>query len=332
MFEKSLFRSVAALAAVALLVSTAHAVTIKTVPVGNPGNLDDTHGDGYGSVAYPYRIGKYEVTAGQYTEFLNAVAADDTYGLYNGNMWSSDFGCKIVQSGSPGDYSYTVAADRENRPVNYVSWGDAARFANWLHNGQLTGAQDDDTTEDGAYLLNGATSRSALMAVTRRSDAAWFLPTENEWYKAAYYDGARSVYYDYPMGTDDEPDNGNPGGDTGNTATYFDGDYTVSSLDYTTPVGQFGLSNSPYGTFDQGGNLWEWNESVIIAGSTRGLRGGCRYDYSDKLSASYRSGGNGPTSELSSIGFRVASVPEPDSITLLVCGLVAGWIWCRRRR
>jgi len=328
MFEKSLFRS---LAAAALLVSAAGGATIETVPVGNPGNLDDTHGDGYGGVAEPYRIGKYEVTAGQYAEFLNAVAVEDTYGLYSTNMESSDYGCKIVRSGSPGNYSYAVAADRRDRPVNYVSWGNAARFANWLHNGRPTGAQDNSTTEDGAYLLNGATSRVALMAVTRRSDATWFLPTEDQWYKAAYYDGARSVYYDYPTGTDDEPDNGNPDGDTGNTATFFDGDYTVSSLEYTTPVGHFGLSGSPYGTFDQGGNLWEWNESVIATGSTRGLRGGCRYDYSDKLSAAYRSGGNGPTSELSSIGFRVASVPEPGSLTLMGCGLVAGSIWWGRR-
>ena len=45
-------------------------MTIKTVTVGNSGNADDTHGDGYGGVDYEYRIGKYEVTNAQYTEFL----------------------------------------------------------------------------------------------------------------------------------------------------------------------------------------------------------------------------------------------------------------------
>ena len=92
---------------------------IDLVPVGNAGNdPDDT---GYGSVGYQYQIGKYEVTAGQYTAFLNAVAATDTYGLYNALMWSSDYGCKIQQTGAAGSYTYSVADDRKNRPVNYVS-------------------------------------------------------------------------------------------------------------------------------------------------------------------------------------------------------------------
>ena len=41
---------------------------------------------GYGSVAYTYQMGKYDVTVGQYCQFLNAVAKTDTYGLYNGSM------------------------------------------------------------------------------------------------------------------------------------------------------------------------------------------------------------------------------------------------------
>ncbi len=98
----------------------AQAVTIDWVTVGNPGNVNDD--TGYAGVPYKYRISTYEVTAGQYTEFLNAVAATDTYGLYNASMWSDTQGCKIQRSGSSGSYSYSVAADRADRPVNYVSW------------------------------------------------------------------------------------------------------------------------------------------------------------------------------------------------------------------
>ncbi len=157
-------------------VSGVSAVNIVTVPVGNAGNAgnaDDTHGDGYGGVAYEYNIGKYEVTAGQYTEFLNAVAKSDPYGLYNEKMANpgfSDYGCKIESSGSSGSYSYSVEGAWANRPVNWVSWGDAARFANWLHNGQPTGAQNDSTTEDGSYDLNGAMSNTELLAITHESD------------------------------------------------------------------------------------------------------------------------------------------------------------------
>ena len=94
---------------VVLLTTSAHGnvlsmgpglTSLEMVPVGNPGNDNDVHG--YGSAAEPHLIGRYEVTAGQYTEFLNAVAADDTYELYSGNMWLSDYGCKIKQSGSSG--------------------------------------------------------------------------------------------------------------------------------------------------------------------------------------------------------------------------------------
>ncbi len=124
MFEKSLFRSAVALAVMVLLIGTAGAVTIDLVPVGNPGNGNDPE-TGYGSVAEPYLIGQYEVTAGQYTEFLNAVAATDTYGLYNTEMWTSAWGCKIERTGSSGSYTYSVAPDRAHRPVNWVSWGGA---------------------------------------------------------------------------------------------------------------------------------------------------------------------------------------------------------------
>jgi len=211
---------------------------IETVTIGSPGNADDTHGDGYGGVDYTYNIGKYEVTAGQYTQFLNAVAATDTHGLYNSNM-TSTYGCQIVQSGTSGNFSYSVADDYKDRPVNYASWGDAARFSNWLHNGQPTGAQGDATTEKGAYNLNGATANNALMAVSREADWKWAIPTEDEWYKAAYHknDGVTGNYYDYPTGSDTAPgyidDSGNFSGtsnsfteggtDPGDIATY-DGD------------------------------------------------------------------------------------------------------------
>ncbi len=331
MFEKFLFRFVATLAAVVLAATTAQAVNIEAVPVGNPGNANDIHGDGYGSVGYSYNIGKYEVTAGQYTEFLNAVADTDTYGLYSTSMsWSN--GCKIKRSGSSGSYTYSVASDRADRPVNYVSWGDAARFSNWLDNGQPSGAQDNSTTEDGAYYLNGAVSDADLMAMTRESDATWVIPTENEWYKAAYYDGSDSVYYEYPTGTDIAPSNllSNPSSDPGNNANFYDGGYTIGSPYYTTDVGDFENSASPYGTFDQGGNLWEWNETVMSTGSSRGVRGGGWDAYSADLDASYRIYSY-PTVEYGTVGFRVASIPEPSTLTLLGIGAIGLLYWYRKR-
>ena len=85
--------------------NVSQAVNIDTVLVGNTGNTDDD--TGYGAVDYEYNIGKYEVTAGQYTEFLNAVAETDTYDLYHdgGNyvgMWGpnyDEYGVGIERTG-----------------------------------------------------------------------------------------------------------------------------------------------------------------------------------------------------------------------------------------
>src|SRR5262249_23703270 len=159
-------------------------------PVGDVSNPNDpATGNLYGGVGYAYNIGKYEVSVGQYAAFLNAVGATDTYGLYHPSMAADLDVAGISQNGSPGGYTYGVIGSPDH-PITWVSWGDAARFANWLNNGQPIGAQDTGTTEDGAYTLNGANTDAALMAVSRNVGAKWFIPTENEWYKEAYYQPA----------------------------------------------------------------------------------------------------------------------------------------------
>lgn len=317
--------------AVALCVCAADAradVVMDTVTVANAGNAPDTRYDtpGYGAVAYAYNIGAYEVTTGQYAGFLNAVAATDTYGLYNVNMWNSDYGCKIDRVGSPGGYTYSVAADWADRPVNWVSWGDAARFSNWLANGQPTGAQDLSTTEDGSYYLNGAITDSELSAVTRELDATWVIPSEDEWYKAAYHknDGVTGDYFDYPTSNDDAPSNVLADPDPGNNATYWRWGYTIGSPYYRTTVGAHENSGSPYGTFDQGGNVGEWNETPG-SGSYRGVRGGAFGSTDvDVLHAEYR-GEHVATYEYWHIGFRVAEVPEPATIALVAFGFIGAF-------
>ena len=332
--------TIVAVAAVVLAcVGSAQAdVVIDTVTVGNPGNANDAHGDGYGGVDYVYNIGTYEVTAGQYAEFLNAVAATDTYGLYNPYMWDdpwADYGCRIQRAGSPGSYTYSVAGDWADRPANYVSWGDAARFSNWLHNGQPTGAQGLSTTEDGSYFLDGATAMGELMAITREPNATWAIPTEDEWYKAAYHcnDGVTENYWDYPTESDTAPTSEAPPGTdmTNGSANYS---WVIGSPYYRTEVGAYNArpSDSPYGTFDQGGNVFEWNDATPY-GWFRGLRGGAYGFDSYTLHAANRYFAailNDPTNESDIVGFRVSEVPEPATIALLAFGAVG--VLGRRRR
>jgi len=297
-------------------------VLIETVTVGNPGNAGELSGEGAGgygplrscgAVAYAYDVGRYEVTAGQYTAFLNAVAVEDMYGLYNANMGSSADGCKIERAGAWGSYMYRVADDWADRPVNYVSYWDACRFANWLHNGQPTGVQGEGTTEAGAYTLNGYNGDDGR-TIQRNSGWLRAVTSEDERYKAACHknDGVTGNYWDYPMSSSTSPNNGNPGGDTGNTANYNDGDYTIGSPYWRTIAGTFGLSDSPYGTLDQGGNAWEWNESIVLqVGSYayRGWRGGA-YSYNvDNLRAAVRNGYHFPTHADEGLGFRVSKNP-----------------------
>ena len=187
----------------------------------------------------------------------------------------------------------------------------AARLCNWLHNGQPTGAQGPGTTEDGSYILNGAMSDAELMAIVRKPGAACVIPSEDEWYKAAYHknDGATGNYFDYPTGSDSVPSNhlGDPCPDLGNNATFYDGSYTIGAPYYRTEVGAHDNSESPYGTFDQGGNVWEWNETMIY-GSIRGLRGGS-FDFRGNGLHAATSGNNDPSYESFWLGLRVAKVP-----------------------
>ena len=90
------------------------------------------------------------------------------------------------------------------------------------------------------------------------------------------------------------------------------------SQNYLTEVGAFTQEDSYYGTFDQGGNVWEWNDTII--GSSHGLRGSS-WDFDDYYLRASSRGYTLPTDEVSNVGFRVATVPEPTvSVSLMLAG------------
>lgn len=291
------------------------AISIPTVPIGHAANAPDPlTGNMFGSVAYSYNIGVSEVTNGQYAAFLGAVARTDTHNLYSVNMGGAFGG--ITRSGSPGVYTYATVSGRANHPVNFVSYWDSLRFANWLHNGQPTGNQTISTTESGAYTLT--TGTIAANSVVRSPAALWALTSENEWYKAAYFQ---------------PPGHGSPVGNywlyphSSNTVTQAQANYAINGIGLfnTTAAGSF-LANF-YGTHDMGGNVWEWNQSIPGV-NRRGVRGGSFLTDSNGLWA-YSTGFPFVGAEEPEYGFRVVQIPEPSFVALVMLG---GLVTVRLRR
>jgi formylglycine-generating enzyme required for sulfatase activity len=272
------------------------AVTFDWITVGDPGNACDPRGTGrcFGAVGYPYRIARHEVTNAQYAAFLNAKAASDPLGLYNTDMatWGG-----IARTGSPGSYTYGAVPGRENMPATPVSYFDALRFANWLHNGQ-----GDGDTETGAYTLLGGTPRPSNTLVERNAGATVFLPTDAEWYKAAYYDTQFAVYYDYPAGTDTQVVCSTP------TATPNRANCGPAVGDFTS-AGSYPGSPSPNGTFDQGGNVSEWTDTLVGAEDHRTIRGGSTGYTPDRLRGQVLEYDD-PVFEQAGLGFRLARLEE----------------------
>ena len=320
-----------------LAVST-HAVTLDMVTVGDPGNAADT--TTYGAVSEAFQIMKYEFTNQQYTDFLNSVDPDGTNpnSVYLGSMGSNARGGISFTSDNASGSKYAVKTNMGDKPVNYVSWFDAARVANWLMNG----ATGTSSTETGAYTLVGGQTSGTAPAVN--PGATFYIPTEDQWYKAAYYKGGstNAGYWDYATQSDTAPTavtSGSTGigsaGGTGNFANYNSAASWNGQTGNVTTVGTNG-GPSAYGAFDMSGNVFEWNDLTGAAGSSRGLRGGIwGSDDAFALSSSDRRTRN-PSFEGSGDGFRLASpvpVPEPSTWVMGLAGIACGgWQMYRRRK
>ena len=249
------------------------------VTIGNAGNAADT--TGYGAVGYTYQISQYEVTG---AEFGSAVASDSHIGLSTPN------------SG--------------NNPAAYVSWLEAAKYCNWLTTGDAyLGAYQFD----GSGNLTGVDRAAAIMA----HGIVYALPTEDEWYKAAYFKPDASGYSLYANGTATAP------------VKLVDSVYNYS---FPWDVGHGKMEQN--GTYDMMGNVWEWNESAFDGtldnmSEYRTVRGGGFSHVVDNLRSTTRNPGD-PTGETYYVGFRVVAVnviPEPATALSLALGglLIVGY-------
>jgi len=262
------------------------------VKVGYSGNRPDLQSM-HGNVGYDFEIQRTEITNDQYSSFLNAVAREGNQaGLFRKDM-QEGIGGGIVRSGRPGAWQFSAKQGWGKRAANYISWFALARMANWRHFGSPTvGKAILGTTEGnetiGAYDTRAfpygdrTTFESAKLPKARNVGARYFIPSDDEWYKAAYFDPyreGRSKYWAYPTISDFPPGQGGPG-----SANYQIGDRLAEGEPFfISEAESFGGSPSPMGTLQQGGNLWEWVENWRSTGEgdcwrcnewTKGLRGG----------------------------------------------------------
>ena len=298
---------------------SASAVAISWSPVGNPGNAPDPT-TGYGAVGSAYKIGTFDVTNSQYVAFLNAKdpTGANALGLYNVNM-SAQYGGIDFTAGHLNGSKYSVISGTGNQPVTWGSWYDAIRFANWLNNGQGTA-----DTETGAYTLGSLGAGGVPIngaSITRNADAKVFLPSLDEWYKAAYYNPTNKTYFLYPTGSNTVPTDSSP------TALPNHANFIPGGPLNPTNVGAYTGTTSPYGAFDMGGNVFQWDETLVQDANRESL-GGSWNNFSVVMQSGYRVYFD-PRNTSAYIGFRVASVPEPSTGVLVV--LACGLMWWKRK-
>ncbi len=286
--------------------------------------------NGHGAVTQNFQMGKNDITASEYCQFLNAVASKaDPYALYNEKMSSNPNVASITRTvETDGSFTYSTKTGASYFPIVHLSWFSAARFCNWMHNGQPIGNEDATTTETGAYTLNGATKDEPGSLNVAKSDycqlsdgAKFFLPTEDQWYKAAYYKrNGNADYWDYPTKSDLAPANQRKGyqneanyfiassADDSNTFPWY-WNYQYSNggkAPFLTIIENFTGSPGPYGTFDMGGNVFQWVCNPGYAG-TRVIRGGSwKKQQNDELKRTTCITAN-PAKGYEFVGFRIAA-------------------------
>jgi len=300
--------------------ATAAPIAINFVTIGNAGNAANPSapanvaGLGGGAVNYVFNIGRSEVTNAQYAEFLNSVArVSDSNALFNPSM-------QITRTGSAPNFSYAPTGGNGSLPVAFVSFNDTFRFANWLNNGMPdTGFQDANTTENGAYDM-------ALSQPTRQAGATFWIPSVNEWYKAAFYNPTLNSglggYTLYPVNSATMTASAPPG--TSTSANFN------SVVGTTTAVDSYSTATSYYGAYDMAGNAQERLDTPV--GSSYYLMqssylGGI-FSAASNQSMAFASADR--TAESAWHGFRVAAVPEPS--TIMLAGLGIGMALLGRNR
>lgn len=253
---------------------------------------------GSGIVAYDYRIAKCEVTNDQWSRFKTSLGVPIT--------------------GYPLDaYDRDALWTGINMPANRISWYEAAQFINWLNTStghqaayKFTGTQG---TANYTLAVWSAAEAAGGTNLYRHKDAFYYLPTEDEWFKAAYWNGTT-------LQTWATTDNSQP--IAGADSNY--GQVQPVSGPWDVGSGAQELN----GTFDMMGNIGEWMETPedgdYQTDTSRLLRGGSFGSSSYALQSYGLYGFAYPDNQSNTYGFRVAAnTPEPGALVLFSLGGLA---------
>ncbi len=346
--------SVVALAVLAALGGPALAQPdpIDFVTIGAPGNAPYRTGNpndfvnGRGGVNYEYRIGRYEVTTAQWVGFFNA-AYDRPRNDWLPHLRPPDFwGAVPTTPNTPGGLRWRVPAGNEMIPTGNISWRMAAMYANWLHN-DMSSARA--AFMDGAYDVTtfGWIGNIFTDQLAHRPDARYWVPTWDEWLKAAHYDPERNGpgqggWWQYAITSETAPVYGPPGAIVNGQPAQANAGWTSQQYPgqspFAVPLGAYAGVASPWGLFDTAGGTTEWTESV------RTVNTGTRYRVFDGsywsqdalqsagLDAIRNWGGEFPHVDSFEFGLRIASVVPSPATCVAGVGVFLWPLGARRRR